>query len=470
MNNKKSILILSIIFSCILFSISIRSQENKTPTQESNAVDQKKKIDSHIQSGEYEKAITLLNKVIKEEPDYVVGHNQLGYCNMMLNKPDEALEHYQKSDSISPNLDAKAGTQWALLVKGNTKDSLKAGEEALKMDPNNYWVKERIKLAQKGGIYPVYSITPLYSGYEFKKSSFKGVGYKAGLNVAATFNSRWSASLGYYQSHTNTLVPKYGYIIYMRDSSNYQYFQYFQTTQAYINYFTTNTNLQQFAQVASTKDYDMKDYTLGTSYSPSGKASYWVSLHSISSNDSYTKGAYSANIGGTWGTKNKFTASVGGISFPKHKGGQASLSYAWNVWKGLWSDTMVMGQAIGIQKTSTEIYSVTNFFNTYYFTTYSNTETVSKSYGAIKQTFTYAFKWLSIGGGGRGGNAGYNPIFGNNLIYSPTLLKTGLFGFVNIYYFSRVNFNVSYAYDKWRNSEGESPYSRTWSFSLTARF
>lgn len=500
MGNQKNPINIFILIFFLVFTWSLHSQEEneegeinnqqtenkkesdqKTKKTEPSNLEKKKAITAHIVKGEYANAILLLNALLKEEPKYTIGHNQLGYCNIMMNHPDDALKHYKKSDSISPNLDAKAGIQWALLVQGKNGDSIKAGEEALKMDPNNKWVKQRIEQAKKGGVYPTYYVNPSYSASEFHNSSLKGVGYDAGLNLSAVFNTRWAASIGYNKIYTNTLVPKYGYFMYMRDESHYSTYQYFTSTQNYIDYFTSptytsgftntsyNTNLQAFSSVASTSDYNMSDYSLGTSYSPSSKATYWINLHYLSSNDEYTKGAYSANIGGTWGAKNKFTASIGGISFPQHKGGQIALSYAWNVWKGLWSDTMVMGQAIGIQETSYE-YTISTLFGSYYFTSASDTETASKSFGAIQQTFTYAFQWLSIGVGGRGGNAGYNPIFGNNLIVNPSLLKTGLFGTLNVYYFSRVTFNLTYSYDKWRNAVGESPSSKTATFSLTARF
>ncbi|MCB1190912.1 MAG: hypothetical protein H7A23_04320 [Leptospiraceae bacterium] len=447
-------LLVAIFF--VLCSLNIHAEEK-------NIFEQKKQIDSHINKGEYQNAATLLHGLLENEPEYVEGYNKLGYCYIMMNQPNEALKYYEKSDSISPNLDAKSGIQWALLLQGKPKDSIEAGEKALKMDPNSYWVKLRMEQAKKQDIYPLFYITPLYSSFDFHKSSVLGIGNKAGLGISAVFSPNWVVNAGYYKIHVNNLIPKEGYKLYVINPYNLVYYQYYNNIQDFLSYYYTGTyNLYQFYQIATGKDFEMKDYTLGTTYYKSASESYWFSAHYLSSNDDYTNSGKSLNIGGTWGLKNKFTAAIGAVSFPKHKGGQLSFSYNWNVFGPLWSDTMIMGQALSLETTDYVIYSLSPIGF------YTTTEKVSKSYASAQQTISLAFKWFSIGGGGRGGN-GYTPIFGKNQIYSPSVMKTGLLGFLNVYYFQRVNFNITYSYDKWLNSLNEIPYSRTWTFSLTAR-
>ena len=54
-------------------------------------------------AGELEKAAELVEQLLADDPDYVLGHMMLGKIYVDLGKYDQAIQHNQKAVELEPN-------------------------------------------------------------------------------------------------------------------------------------------------------------------------------------------------------------------------------------------------------------------------------------------------------------------------------------------------------------------------------
>lgn len=55
-----------------------------------------------IEEGRYERAITVLEDVVAEDPDNADAYNWLGYAHRNIGEYDQAVEHYERALEIEP--------------------------------------------------------------------------------------------------------------------------------------------------------------------------------------------------------------------------------------------------------------------------------------------------------------------------------------------------------------------------------
>lgn len=512
--------ILSILFLLFL-SVPLFAQDFGNVFLETQAVYQL------IEKKDYQEAIRILDSLVRREPDYVVGLNLMGYCQAQLGHPQKAEFYYRRSDTVSPNLDARLGIQKALLAQKRYDESIKAGIKALELNPESYWAYVRlgtaysykkdyqkasqsyqqimethgetadllwrqglnhyyagqpdrgIQLMERGykknpdhrgiryslGLPPYQTalwIIPSYSKYSFSGSSLKSGGEKFGLGLYYQINDRWSVHAGAYQDTTQSLgATSQNYLNYIFNEYNLlQYAQY--TNSSYIySYLQAGYNLYQFYNIATSEDYITHHYNLGVSFKPSFNYQLYINAHRLISNDSYTKGGGSVEVGAYIGSKNKWHFALAGITFPKHSGTQLTVGYHWNFLPLLWSKTGLTGQVMKITTQEYYLYSINPVY------TYPYNETSINPFGSLRQDFVYTAPNWSLGVYGRLGES-YTPIIMGDLVYNPSTMRSG-FGSYFGFHYSRYSLSVSFGQDKWKNSLDENVSSYIWSFKFSVR-
>jgi Flp pilus assembly protein TadD len=75
-----------------------------------------------IDQKQFEAAITPLQKVLTEEPDFAYGHFQLGYVYTALKKPKEARAEYERATALDPKM-AAAFVNLGMLLLENREDA-----------------------------------------------------------------------------------------------------------------------------------------------------------------------------------------------------------------------------------------------------------------------------------------------------------------------------------------------------------
>jgi len=86
---------------------------------------------------DYQKAITLLEKVLSLEPEHIASHSNLAKIYMQLERNEEAIAHLKKLISINPNNAAlHEDLANAYLKLERKQDALNVFEEAIKTIPN----------------------------------------------------------------------------------------------------------------------------------------------------------------------------------------------------------------------------------------------------------------------------------------------------------------------------------------------
>jgi len=75
-----------------------------------------------IDQNQFEAAITPLQKVLADQPDFAYGHFQLAYVYTALKKSKEAQAEYQRAAALDPKMSA-AYVNWGMLLLDNREDA-----------------------------------------------------------------------------------------------------------------------------------------------------------------------------------------------------------------------------------------------------------------------------------------------------------------------------------------------------------
>ncbi len=94
--------VILIVFSSVVFASdsSTPSQMSAMPQMSDSNFSQAQKF---INNKEYDKAISLLEKVVSADPKNADAYNLMGYSYRQLGKLDEGIKYYQKALDINPN-------------------------------------------------------------------------------------------------------------------------------------------------------------------------------------------------------------------------------------------------------------------------------------------------------------------------------------------------------------------------------
>jgi len=83
-------------------------------------------------NGEFQQAMTILNKATEICPHYSQAYNELGICSEYINEHDAALTYYEKAILTDPmHADAWFNKGMSLKRKGLDKESLQCIEKAI---------------------------------------------------------------------------------------------------------------------------------------------------------------------------------------------------------------------------------------------------------------------------------------------------------------------------------------------------
>ena len=375
-----------------------------------------------MQSGNYLSALGIWNQVISSEPNYPVALMNRGYCNLMLGEYDAASEDYLKADSLSQNLDAKAGAQWAYFGAEKYAESLQWGRAALSIDPQNFWVKMRLAAAYKENgdsssareIYtglidehgaravtaaPAGMLMPYYQNTNFTGSRLKSSGYDSGAFATWNFQSGMSLGAGYAQSN--------------------------------------------LGNPTSTSGYETREIKAMAGFLFSDLSHLNLTGHYLSSNYSLLDNA--VTISATYKTSiySNFSFGADALIFPSHKGLQFNPQYQMPLARGL-----TLGLGANLQAIN---YTQTTSF-----------------YGAASASLRYCFSIFCASAGALYGSL-FTPLAENGLILTYVLdeLELSTFGRLAIKLFAGLEISAAYTYGRWKAINGDTPVSGTFTFAAT---
>jgi tetratricopeptide (TPR) repeat protein len=104
-----------------------------------------------IRQGQAAEALTYLQQVVDNEPDYAKGHEQLGEALLALGRAEEAIEPLQKALTLNPAFEAaqfKLGK--ALISLGREKDAEQVFEAFMRQAPHRQRLAEAAELHRNG--------------------------------------------------------------------------------------------------------------------------------------------------------------------------------------------------------------------------------------------------------------------------------------------------------------------------------
>ncbi len=138
-----------------------------------------KKADAALAGKKWGQAIDILSGMIEDdkENNNAAVHLKLAYAYLQNNQLEQALAHYQKSNSISASLDAQLGMQLTFLKEKNFSGCIQKGEQTIKQYGNNYFASIRVAYCQ-------------YLNKQYQEA------YKKYIFVADSFNNDMEALLG----------------------------------------------------------------------------------------------------------------------------------------------------------------------------------------------------------------------------------------------------------------------------------
>ena len=116
----------------------------KDPSQRSALVKALKLIGIH----EYDKAIEEVKKVLKDNPDLASAHEILGIALVQKKDFDASQKAFQQAATLDPNrVSAITRAGDADMARGKNEQAKEIFEKALKTDPNNWILQERMGIA-----------------------------------------------------------------------------------------------------------------------------------------------------------------------------------------------------------------------------------------------------------------------------------------------------------------------------------
>ncbi|MBI3736441.1 tetratricopeptide repeat protein [Candidatus Sumerlaeota bacterium] len=95
------------------------------------------RAEAALAAKDYKGALDHLKYILSRYPDAWDRLSQLGDCYLEMEKPEQALEYYQKSLSIKPDQDLKAKLGRTFYLLGRNDEAGQLFREALNADPND---------------------------------------------------------------------------------------------------------------------------------------------------------------------------------------------------------------------------------------------------------------------------------------------------------------------------------------------
>ncbi len=442
-------------------------------------------------AGRYSDSEKIWQRLVTAEPDYSIGLNNLAFCQLKQQNYVSALENYRKAEKISPNIDARAGIQWSLLLLKRYDESIAAAEKALQLDDANYWVHVRLAAA--------YNAKRDYGQAE--------VSYDRAVQThGATAQAYYEIGLYNRSNGNHSAANKYLTRGYQKDSQHrgirsalalypsvpygiltpyYQLFQFSDTakkdkgsrigaygTFAFNDYWFVGAGFSQWkvGNLTTGGDFETSEISAHLTHFFDYKTSFTVQTYYLTGNDSFANNAVAVIGNLVHGRLNRFSISAGGLFFPQHTGAQVSPSYLAHLFGPLWFEGTLTGQFHSFSTETTTLVPAGPPNPPSVMIEQKSTSTSTEVYGAADASLFTAFSLYAIGGGVRFGKL-YTPYLlgGTQLIHNTEELKNGFYGFLRIYPARFISVNIVYSYDQWSNIDSENPVSNSFLFSLNAR-
>lgn len=473
-----------------------------------------------MEKKEYESAIKILNKVIKENEGYAIAHMYLAYSYMMVNKPDKAYENYKIADNISSTPDSMAGKQWALLVMGKYEESIAAGNEILKTEPDNYFARQRIAdanmelkkydaartdynkliakygkngdLLWKLGLCDYYTgdkegakknftegakLDPKHEGIKYSLNNFDsggGTPYFDIMPEAASYTYHGSDFVGSGQRTGLNVAYAPNEDWHIRAGYTHDSAQNLNPTKGVVNYIIDPLNYLYFGSMRDPATQMLPYYTTGINsyylYNLASASDYQI--NKAMGGVTYNNGSGLAfhfspqSISSNSSYFNGANAVQAGVSITDGytlSFSVASINMPFN--KGMQGSVSLYipfleyfysTSTITGQQMNVKTYE-TNIYSIRPPVTYTDTVTNSKSYGFFQQELGFASTHFNFAVGGRVGSA-RTPLIGENWIFTNFDLMSG--GYANVgTTWGKLKLQIVYSHDKWKDSRGETPSS-----------
>lgn len=510
----QKIVLISMLTFLVIFPHFIFSQSSKY-------IDQRmEKINSLISSGDCKTALKDLKLYVKQETEHAIAFLKIGYCSIETKQYENALKAFNRAEEISSGIEPRLGIQMVYLAKGDYETSINSGNLVLVIDPFNYlaklrmaeayikmenfskaeyemsdisnihgktpdiiWNIGRIRYIQgdteeafnhfqdaytlnpmhPGARYSLglpknrfsIDISPIYSHYHFSRNSIKSGGDRRGGYASITLFDKWSIGGGSTLDTVGNLSDTGGNFKSLTSETNiYNYALYgYNSPELIQSYFNLPINQYYIYSNILSPDFRVNQLSGHLSFTPDFKSKVKVSHHKIESNELYTDGSAVTELSYIRGRNIQIGMAGSRILFPKHNGYQGTFTFKVNVSDSIISETNLIGETVNIQNFKVEILS---FSGIYYINTFQEYD--RSNLGAAQQTFTYFNQYISIGAGGRGGEL-YTPILGDMPIINPSILRSGIFGFISFHPIPGFKITISNSRDYWKNSYGETPHS-----------
>lgn len=113
-------------------------QSNKSMSKNKKALEYYHEAEGYETKGEYEKAIELYKKAVKEDKQFAFAWDNMGYCYRKMENYKEAIKCYEQSIKIDPTgLMPRQNMGVAYLLAQDYKKAGEAYEGLIKYDPKN---------------------------------------------------------------------------------------------------------------------------------------------------------------------------------------------------------------------------------------------------------------------------------------------------------------------------------------------
>lgn len=374
-----------------------------------------------MERGNYAAAAEKWQQILSVESEFVTALNNLAYCKMQVGDFSAAADLYQKADAISPNLDSKAGAQWAYLALERYGESRQWGLAALKLDATNYWVNYRLALALEAAdendaaekkygdiielhgarsltLAPRAQLIPYYQSIAYSGSTLKANGFDAGMFALWNFDSGITTGGGY--AMNRVMNPK------------------------------------------TTDYYSTHEIRLLTGFLFNDLSSLTINSHVLSSNSTFLGNGLTLSAAYRPATSG-LSLTGDAIIFGQHAGGALSPAYVLQLSRG-WQATL------GAQV------QVISFAQ------------LTKIYGAGQASLSYCTGIFCASAGGLYGSL-FTPVldYGNTFAYNPDEMKLMAFARLTVRPWDALQVSVAYTSAQWQAINGENPVSSIFTIALT---
>lgn len=426
----------------------------------------------------YQKTIEIGEEIIDREPNNY-------YALLRIAESYYELKEYKKAYNTYSTLIDYHGDDSILIWKKGlaafyAEDYIKADlnfKKAYALTPTHPGIEYSYKNSK---VYPYFVVTPEYSNFNFKGSSFLGRGERAGLNLSVGLNENWNFRFGVSRDQTQNLNASKGIENYVFDPLVMAYGRAAMnrapiTYPSYLSYlFGTASTVDSIINLSQSESYITNRYSAGGTYRLSENFSLFGSGNYLASNSSYLNAGHTSQLGISYSNYYTVSFAASAIKHPSSKGGQATLALTIPFLEYFYSSSTLSGQAMSVLATAEKTkeqwliyyFIIDSFANT----VLNNSEvgTKSRNYGYFQQEFGFNSKYFYSAIGGRIGSA-RNPLFGESWIYPGFDIKNGAYGRIG-FKWGAYSIQLDGSRDYWIDSRNDRPVSDNVKISIVGVF